>query len=181
MYKQLELVFEEWRPVVGYEGWYEVSNLGRARRVKPMNGARLGKCLAIVNEPTGYVHYHLSKDGVDRTIHVHTMVALAFIGPRPPKMEINHRDGVKTNNRLENLEYVTSRENTMHSFDVLGQRERQPRGEKHYKTRLTEAQVRDIKFAELGRGGQTRLAERYGVTIATISAIRLGKVWQHID
>ena len=95
---------EKWRPVVGYEGLYEVSNLGRVRRIR-------------IVEPTkkkhGYMQISLvGKDGVRRSHRLHRIVAMAFIPNPEGKPQVNHRDENPENNRAKNLEWATAEENT---------------------------------------------------------------------
>ena len=99
---------ETWKSVVGYEGFYEISNLGRLRRN--------GKCLADCIDSNGYVINILSLKGKHKTIRRHVLVAEAFIPNNEHKREVNHIDGNKLNNTVENLEWVTHRENAIHSW-----------------------------------------------------------------
>ena len=92
---------EEWRPVVGYEGLYEVSNLGRVRRVAYVLATYVGKR----GSATNYCRVRIFNERGGKQRSVHSLVAAAFIGPRPsPLHEVNHKDGNPTNNTLENLE-----------------------------------------------------------------------------
>ena len=95
---------EIWKPVVGYEKWYEVSNKGRVRRIG-------GKILKQRPNQHGYPLTTICTDGKVRTIAVHRMVAMAFVpNPRGVKC-VNHIDENKANNNAENLEWVTHKEN----------------------------------------------------------------------
>src|SRR5688572_425467 len=96
---------EEWKPVVGYEGVYEVSSHGQIKRVTATNRAPAGLILKLQKDPDGYRTVLLSVNSVFKTHRVHKLVLAAFVGPRPTKQTINHIDGVKHNNRLSNLEY----------------------------------------------------------------------------
>ena len=95
---------ENWLPVVGYEGLYEVSDLGRVRSL------RSGHLLKMATN-RGYPRVGLNKDGNARAVRVHILVAAAFIGPRPDGQEVCHANGVKTDNRVTNLRYDTHAEN----------------------------------------------------------------------
>lgn len=103
---------ERWKPVCGYEGMYEVSDAGRVRSVERCvvckNGTtkRLsGRAIAASTDRNGYLSVLLSKEGNQRRLLVHRMVALAFI-PNPNKYaEINHKDECKANNSVANLEW----------------------------------------------------------------------------
>ena len=107
---------EKWRPVVGYEGLYEVSNLGRVRRIR-------------IVEPTkkkhGYMQISLvGKDGVRRSHRLHRIVAMAFIPNPEGKPQVNHRDENPENNRAKNLEWATAEENTNYEIGRASCRER---------------------------------------------------------
>ena len=95
---------EQWKPIEGYGGKYEVSDLGRVRQgEKSVNQYKDGK---------GYLRVTLYKDGKERNVKVHRIVSLAFI-PNPDNLPmVNHKDEVKTNNRVDNLEWCTSLYNT---------------------------------------------------------------------
>lgn len=95
---------EVWKPVVGYEGWYEVSNIGRVRRIG-------GNLMKQHKTQFGYLALTLCKHGKVKGFQVHRLVAMAFVPNPQNKPFVNHLDEVKTNNRAENLEWVTSSEN----------------------------------------------------------------------
>jgi archaeosine-15-forming tRNA-guanine transglycosylase len=97
---------EIWKDIEGYENIYQVSNLGRIRRVN-QSGYRIRK--QKVNK--GYFLITLSKDAIQKTFLVHRLVGLAFVDNPKMKPEINHLDENKLNNRANNLQWVTSKEN----------------------------------------------------------------------
>lgn len=103
---------EEWRPVVGFEDHYEVSNLGNVRRKKS------GRLRRIDYAPI-YPTILLSVNGVHKTYRVHRLVAKAFLPPIEGKTHVNHKDGNHHNNRTDNLEWCTQEENNLHSYRVL--------------------------------------------------------------
>jgi hypothetical protein len=105
---------EQWRPVIGYEGWYEVSDLGRVRRVKAGgHGTRYGKILKPNWNSSGRGHMFvvLSRHSVEKAFPVHRLVTNAFIGPLPDGLITRHLNGDKTDNRPVNLAYGTYAEN----------------------------------------------------------------------
>jgi hypothetical protein len=120
-----DLPGEQWLPVIGFEGWYEVSDLGRIRRVGGNAGARIGRILNPETQRNGYVYVKLSVANTARTFRLHRVVGRAFHGEPPPERpEINHKDGVKTNNRAANLEWTTSSANQKHAVAMGLQKSR---------------------------------------------------------
>lgn len=114
---------EEWRPVVGYEGLYEVSNLGCVRSLdryvdyKGIVRFRKGKILKQSLTTTGYKKVTLcDKNHKRKHAKVHRLVAMAFIPKPKNKNLINHKDGNPLNNRMENLEWCTYSENITHAY-----------------------------------------------------------------
>ena len=105
--------FEGWAIVPGYEGIYEVSTAGRVRRDLGPDGGRI---LRDHENRGGYRSVQLWRDGRPRMHLVHVLVARAFLNPLSVELEVNHRDGNKTNNALTNLEYVTRSENARHAY-----------------------------------------------------------------
>ena len=103
---------EIWRPVIGYEGFYDVSNLGNVRSIK-RNGTN-GVTLALVDEKDGYKIVCLMKLGKRVNKKVHRLVAEAFILNAENKPCVNHKDNDRKNNQLTNLEWVTVAENNRH-------------------------------------------------------------------
>jgi len=171
---------EKWLPIPGYEGRYSVSDQGD---VMSMNYNRLD--LLKIMQPHkgrfGYLSIVLFKGNREtrRRFQVHQLVMLAFVGPRPEGLQINHKNGIKTDNRLANLEYCTATQNLQHALDT-GLR-RNLFGENHNMAKLTEAQVLEIK-AKLAAGEkQKSIAAEYHVSNATICLIANGKNWVHVN
>lgn len=98
----------EWKDVPGYEGLYKVSNQGDIA-TKRRQGSQ-GCVLHPVLQPHGYITVSLCKDGQVHKFYVHRLVAVTFLGEKPG-MEVNHKDENRSNNRLENLEWVTANQN----------------------------------------------------------------------
>lgn len=159
---------EEWRPVVGYEGWYEVSDLGRVKRVVGGSSKTyVGKILKPVLFPDGYHQVGLSVNGRAKMRKIHHLVMAAFVGPRPEGYQINHIDGIKTHNRLSNLEYATAKENAQHAWAIgLNTLTAQ---------KLTPEIVKELKLRR-GTKSQHELAKDFGISQSLVSMIFSGKI-----
>lgn len=174
---------EVWEDIEGYEGYYQVSDLGRVKGVKRIcktwNGYRGVPETIIVGslDKRGYPQVNLSISDITECYKVHRLVAIAFIPNPDNKPDVNHKDGVKTNNFKDNLEWNTKKENTQHAHRTGLARGR--RGEEHGQTNLTEIQAIDIKYNHNGKTG-VELARMYGITTSSVSAIRTGKRWKYI-
>lgn len=111
---------ETWKDIEGYEGLYQVSNLGRLRTLQRYNFSKKKhektcKVLKLNEHRQGYKTTTLSKNGKRKTYLVHRLVAAAFIENEKSKPEVNHIDADKRNNCVSNLEWVTAKENSMHA------------------------------------------------------------------
>lgn len=104
---------EEWLPVVGWDGLYDVSSFGRIRSHYVGRGQRYKDGILRGSNNQGYRVVNLVKDGKKKSCQVHVLVAAAFIGPRPEGMDVCHGDGNPSNNRLDNLRYGTRSENIL--------------------------------------------------------------------
>lgn len=162
-------MIEIFKPIPGYEGIYEVSNLGRLKSQK------WGKerILSPGVNGNGYSMADLRKDGVRKCIDVHRLVMLAFVGESD--LQVNHINGIKTDNRLKNLEYCTASENTQHAFDIG----LKPKGQDHFRAKLTRACAERIKYGHQGMKVRD-VGSIYGISHQQVSLIRSGKSWKHI-
>lgn len=163
---------EDWRDVPGFEGVYQVSNLGRVKSIK----YRRGRIVRQWTQSSGYAYVGLGAGDEARSYRVHRVVMLAFVGPCPDGQEVSHKNHNRTDNRLSNLEYVTHSQNMRRSWARLS------RGERHPSAKLTAFKVRRIRelMAEEGTTAKA-LARRFGVSPAAISQIRRRKTWAWLD
>lgn len=149
---------------------YQVSNLGNVFSV--YNGKQLKP---FMNDR--YLVVDLFAYTVRQRIAVHRVVAIAFIENPDNKEYVNHIDGNKLNNCVDNLEWVTASENSIHAV-ATGL---SPTGEAKTLAKLTEKDVLEIQAAFEAGEKDFVLAEKYGVTSGVISSIRLGKTWKHVS
>lgn len=170
---------EQWRAVPGYEGRYEVSSLGRVRSLDRIcegkdgrSELHKGKVLKPCPKVNGYLEVSL-RDGKSRKHRlIHHLVAAAFLGPRPDRLDVRHADGNRKNNAVENLSYGTRSENLRDCYRYGG---RKGNG------KLFADDVVDIK-RRLEKGeSPVNLAEEYGVNSAAIYHIRSGKTFGYIS
>lgn len=164
---------EIWKPVVGYEGLYEVSDLGNVRSLDRVcigrdgrSEVHHGKQLKPQILRTGYVEVYLSDRGGGKSRKhrtVHSIVADAFLGPRRPEHDVMNLDGDRTNNRACNLQYGTRSENLVQTYQYGG---RVANG------KLTKAQATDIIQRLVSGANPTDLAREYGVNSAAVYHIR---------
>lgn len=142
----------------------------------------------------GYNQICLCKNGEKRTIHtVHSVVLRAFIGRRPDGISINHRNGIKNDNHLENLEYCTASENMLHSCRVLKKNAGDNhymrkdsskivlKGERHGMSSLTKSQVETIRKMRDGGAKLQFIAEIFRTTMCNVSAICKFRLWGHVE
>ena len=188
---------EIWKDVVGYEGLYEVSNLGRVKSVARIiykdyrnsktaviKGIAKQKRGEVIMQPflkkTGYYTVSLTKDHKKKTRMIHQLVAKAFIPNPLGKEMINHIDCNTQNNRVENLEWATNSENQLHA---IAHGLKTDIGVNHNLSRLNEEDVRFIrehyKFRDTVYNTRT-LGETFGVSSSVISAIVLGKTYSSV-
>ena len=126
----------------------------------------------------GYERVALNKNGKAKDFTIHRLVATAFLIGEPNQNMVNHKDGNRTNNHIQNLEWCTLSENRQHAYDTGLQKGR--KGSAHHGARFTNEQVRDIKIRLANGHGVTKISRELGVSHATISLINTGKNWSHI-
>lgn len=168
---------EKWRWVPEFEGLYLVSNQGRVMGMpKP---TVQGHIMRTKKNWAGYVTVCLSKNGKKHSKSVHRLVAAAFIPNPESKEEVNHINGKRDDNRVENLEWCTRSENERHAYTVLGKKPNAPwRGKpRKFARKLTDDQVRLIRRDTRPR---TEIAKEYGVSKQTIEHIQKERIYKEV-
>jgi hypothetical protein len=171
-------VIEEWRLCFG--GFYAVSNRGRVRREVAGCGTRAGKILKTkVNGWGGYPTVNLKANGAAKTAFVHRLVAEAFLGPCPDGLEVNHKNGDKSDPHAENLEYITHRQNIHHAH--ANGLANTPRGERAGSAKLTELAVREMRALRAAGMELRPIAQRFGIAMGTTSMVLNRRTWRHVS
>ena len=183
----MNIIAEEWRPVPGAEGRYEISNLGRVKSLQRIVccGIRQGKpayrtvperILKIGFDVDGYAQVLMAQTAGDKfkTTKVHQLVALAFLGPRPEGEWVLHGPNGKKDNSVQNLYYGTPARNVDDKWRdgtvIIG--------EKHHKAKLNEADVIDIRRL-YGQGlTQKEIAARYNIGRTAVGKIISKQNWR---
>lgn len=177
-------IIEEWKPIKGYNNSFMVSSFGRvksiARIVIRSDGlARSvkGKILTQYIDRYGYPYVRLSKgygqEAANRTVHV--MVAESFLFKPSDKYQVNHKKGIKTDNRVHELEWNTCKENTDHAYKT-GLRNGM-KGINHPLSKLTDKEVMIIYKT---REKNSFISSLYNISRKTVADIKSGKTWSHI-
>jgi DNA-binding XRE family transcriptional regulator len=127
----------------------------------------------------GYVKYSLTVDAVPADVSGHRLVWETFNGPIPAGLQINHKNGVKNDNRLENLEVCTQSENLRHRHRTLGvQGTKNPvYGERNGKSKLRREDIEKIRALRVEGWSQQKIADQIGIHQTMISAILRGRYW----
>jgi hypothetical protein len=185
-----ELAGEQWRPCPGFPE-YAVSSLGRVRRETRAKGARPGRALSS-HDRGGYRCVGLCHGAKQVTRLVHRLVAFAFLGDPPRGAQVNHKNGIKADNRAENLEWSSREENMKHAVQAglmaTGTRhgsrtkpESRVRGEGHASAKLTDADVRDIRARCEAGEHHGDIARDKRISPQTVSGIKYRRTWKHVE
>lgn len=178
---------EIWKSISGYEGLYEVSNLGNVRSIDRVVQSRWGDCkikgrtLKPGITKQGYFIVVLSKSGVMTALRKGRLVALAFIPNPENKPEVNHKKGIKTDDRVSALEWSTSSENIIHARDKLHMNNFFSKRRPPANQILTDAKVIEIRSRYKNEKiTQVQLGKEYGVTNAAINLVINRKNFSHV-
>lgn len=170
------------KDIPGYEGLYAADADGSIYRIEWYGKAA---CRKLAQYPKrGYLTVVLHREKKRIYPGAHRCVWQAFNGPIPAGLEINHKNGKRDDNRLENLEVVTKSENALHKFHVNGYRShgRSLRGAANHAAKLTEDAVREIRrLYATGAFTQKGLGGRFGVSQPMIGMIVRREKWEQVD
>lgn len=178
---------ENWINVIGFEGLYQISNQGRVKSLQRMR-KNTSKSHCAVNEriifqfiskkeKNAYPSVSLWKNNKRYQFHIHKLVALHFL-KRKPKVTVNHKDGIKTNNYVYNLEWATYGENNIHAHQTGLMNP--VKGINVHCAKLNEKKVRQIRDMLTRKIPQRKIATIMGVSRGPIQRIAENKGWKHI-
>lgn len=173
-------MIEQWRPIAGFETTYEISDQGRLKSLpRLLRDGRMWKGGITSWQRDGKRHWiALQEDCRIRRRMVYQLVAETFLGPYPKGYCINHKNGDPSDDKLENLEYITYKENTQHAIHVLNTI---VRGERHGCSRFITAQISELReLWASGKWTQRALAKRYGVTQRAVWQVIHHITWSHV-
>lgn len=169
---------EIWKDIPGYDGVYQVSNLGRVKSFKHGKTRIMKSC----DNSRGYLAIQLQKDGITKHHNIHRLVASAFFGQSDK--QINHKDFDRSNNKLENLEYCTQKENSKHALDNGRKgifRTGDVIGSNNKNSKLKDNDILIIRtIRKVSDITNTQIAKLFDVSQSTIGAILKSRTWKHI-
>lgn len=166
-------------------GFYKVSNYGRVKSLErfvnhPEGGVakKVGKILSQGVSKYGYLLVLLHFNGVKTNYRVHRLVAFCFLGAHSELNAVNHKDGNKSNNVVENLEWVTAKENSQHA--VLNNLFKQPLGSNRPNSKISESDV--VEILEMLQNGVSskEIANKFSIGVGQISSIKRNRTWKHV-
>lgn len=174
---------ENWKAIVGYEGYYEASDLGRVRGVERYVKTKGGGVKLVRSDfltphkgRGDYLHVVLCRHGQMKTTKVHKIILEAFDGPCPDGEECRHLSGDRSDNSFKNLKWGTKGENAADKK----RHGTAPIGENNPKSKLIPAQVLEIHRRAIGGEPINDIAADFGVSNITVSHIKCGRTWTHI-
>ena len=177
---------EIWKDIIGCEGYYQVSNFGRVKRLKRLTLRKNGRLLPVkekflkeTKQKSGYLTSFLCIGKQQKTKYIHRLVAQAFIPNPENKPQVNHINGIKNDNRVENLEWCTNKENHIHA---VKNKLKFVSGQENYNSKLTEEEVYIIKgLFEYTSLNNNCISEIFNVTPQNINLIRKNKTWKKVN
>lgn len=173
---------ELWKDIPGTNGKYQASNLGRLR-TNNWKGTGETHVMKPAHDANGYLRTMIRRYGRVRTVKVHRVIAETWIGiPEKGRDQINHINNIRDDNRVENLEWVSKKENL--AWMMLQGRQTMNHGSKNgmsKRTGLTEEKVREIRRRyDVSVMTRRQWADEFGIGLSALSDIVYGRSWKHV-
>jgi hypothetical protein len=177
MFQHESLPNERWQAIEGTSSRYFISTFGRLLTMA-WKGTDQTRVMKPALDARGYPRTMIIQNGRTGTVKLHRLVALAYL-PNPLNLpQVNHKNGQKDDNRVENLEWMDGKQNVQHAF---ARTSRTMEGTKAPNSKLTEAQVLEIRAKYVPRlYSSARLAKEYSMSVAAIKKILQRAHWKHI-
>jgi hypothetical protein len=187
MKKKISNSNEQWKPVLGFEGAYEVSTLGRVRSLTRITrdcwgGTRTWPGRMLKPKPGkkyGYVNLRLHANGKSRSTSIHVLVAEVFVPNPENKPEVNHKNSDRTCNRATNLEWMTKSEQQHHAFKYGFKTG--ARGTRQWMSKLKEKDVREIRKQCAAGKPESQIARDFSICQQHVHNIVTFKKWAWLD
>lgn len=163
-------MIEFFKDIGNYEGLYQISSSGRVRSLSRVDikGRRVSDKFLSYSSRNGYYRVNLSKNGISKKYSVHRLVAEAFLVKFNDELEVNHKDGIKINNEVDNLEWVTRSDNCIHKIKIL----KKGIGENNGSSKLRDKDIIDIKrMLRESLMNQGKIGSLFNVSRETINRI----------
>lgn len=178
-------MIEKWKDIPGYEGLYQVSNLGRVKSLERMvtySDGRRYKYKEIIRKhlstKQGYLSVSLSKDDKDVRFLVHRLIGICFIENPDNKPFLNHKNGIKSDNSLTNLEWVSAKENVNHAYE--NKLMNPVYGERSPFAKLNEDEVIAIRRMHKEGVSIKEISERLKIGSRNVYHICSNQTWRHL-
>ncbi len=172
---------EHWKDIVGYEGVYQVSDVGRVKTIIGTKCKQERLKSVTLRKDNGYYIVTLYRNNRGKTKYIHRVVLEAFVGPCPNDHECRHLDGIKIHNMLSNLVWGTRTENSQDTLKHGNHFQPDNRGSRHGESKLIESDIPRIRCLLKDGVAQSEVAIQFGVSQGLISRIKLRKNWRHVD
>lgn len=167
---------EIWKNILGFEGVYLISNFGRVKRILQKSGTQSNRILKDYDNGKGYRYITLRKDNTPSNHYVHILVAIAFLENPLNKSSVNHINGIKSDNVITNLEWVTNKENMIHASKMNLLR----KGENNVLSKINNEDVLKIRSLKNSGKALNKIGMMFGISASHVHRIMHKKLWKHI-
>jgi|SRR6185369_12819676 len=169
-----------WKDIPGYNGRYKASDQGEILSINWRNTRgymRKGKIMKQSHESNGYLHLNMVTENGSKLVLAHRLIAETFLAPVEGKIFVNHKNGIKHDNRVENLEWCTKSENSKHSFSIGIQ---DNKGVNHPSARFNNEQITEMREKHSNGISAYKISKEYKMSYTNAKDIVSRRTWSHI-